>query len=476
MDAKHTWDLVERAWTTSVIPTLHEYITIPNQSPGFDPQWQEHGHMERAVELIVRWIQQQQVAGLQLDVVRRPGRTPLLFIEIAGDKHPGTATETVLLYGHLDKQPPMDGWQTGLGPWTPVLRDGKLYGRGAADDGYAAFAAVTAIKALQEQGLPCARCVIIIEACEESGSGDLPYYIEALADRIGTPSLVVALDSGCGNYDQLWVTCSLRGMLGATLTVSTLTEGVHSGGASGIVPSTFRIVRQILGRIEDAATGTIIAHDLYVEVPDERLRQVAATAAVLGSSVYESFPFQPGTLPVTHDVVELLLNRTWRPQLEITGAAGLPPIEKAGNVLRPFTTVKLSVRLPPTADPDAAARSLKRLVEDSPPYGAQVRFECTETSAGWNAPPVAPWLEQSAAHASLDFFGREACYVGEGGTIPFMGMLGRKFPKAQFLVTGVLGPQSNAHGPNEFLHVATAMRLTAAVAHVLQDHFTVTSR
>lgn len=466
MNVQRVWDFVERTWTASVIPTLEEYITIPNQSPGFDPHWQQHGHMERAVELLVHWIEQQRVPGLTLDVVRLPGRTPLLFIEVAS-----RTTETVLLYGHLDKQPPMDGWEAGLGPWTPVLRSGKLYGRGAADDGYAVFAAVTAIQALKAQGLPCARCVILIEACEESGSSDLPHYIDALAERIGTPSLVVALDSGCGNYEQLWITSSLRGLITGTLTVSTLTEGVHSGAASGIVPSTFRLLRQLLERIEDGATGTIIPRDLYVAVPDERLRQIAATAAVLGSTVYESFPFQPGTTPVTDDVAELLLNRTWRPQLEITGAAGLPQIERAGNVLRPFTTAKLSLRIPPTADPDAAAQTLKLLVEDNPPSGAHVRFECAEGSGGWNAPPLAAWLAQSAAQASLDFFGHEACYMGEGGTIPFMSLLGRKFPQAQFLITGVLGPHSNAHGPNEFLHLATAMRVTAAVARVLHDHF-----
>ena len=473
MNANRTRELVEHTWTTSVLPVLQEYITIPNQSPAFDPQWAEHGHMDRAVELVMRWIESQQVPGLTMDVVRLSGRTPLLFIEVAGDT-PGATPDTALLYGHLDKQPPMQGWEAGLGPWTPVLRDGKLYGRGAADDGYAAFAAVTAIKALKAQGLPCARCVVLIEACEESGSSDLPYYIDTLADRIGTPSLVVALDSGCGNYDQLWITSSLRGLITGTLTVSTLTEGVHSGAASGIVPSTFRVLRQLLERVEDAASGTIIPSALYVPIPAERLRQVSATAAVLGTSVYESFPFQPGTLPVTGDVTELLLNRTWRPQLEVTGAAGLPLVEAAGNVFRPVTALKLSLRLPPTADPAAAARTLKTLLEEHPPHGAQVRFDCTEGSGGWSAPLLAPWLERSAAQASLDFFGREACYMGEGGTIPFMSLLGVKFPQAQFLITGVLGPHSNAHGPNEFLHLATARRIACVVAHVLRDHFAAT--
>jgi len=465
MDGVRTRDFVERAWAESVVPTLQEYITIPNQSPAFDPQWQQHGHMDRAVELIANWIRAQDVPGLQLDVVRLTGRTPLLFIDVPGD-----SSDTVLLYGHLDKQPPMDGWHEGLSPWTPVIKDGRLYGRGAADDGYAAFAAITAIKALKLQATPCARCVVVIEACEESGSFDLPHYIDALKDRLGNPGLVICLDSGCGDYERLWITTSLRGLLSGNLTVSTLTEGVHSGAASGIVPSTFRIARHLLSRLEDEKTGTIIAQELYVEVPAERARQIAATATVLGDAVHASFPFTDGTGAVSRDITELLLNRTWRPQLEIIGAAGLPPLDKSGNVLRPTTTLKLSVRLPPTANAAKAARAIKRMLETDPPYGARVRFHSSDGTTGWTAPPTALWLEESLRNASLDCFGKEACYMGEGGTIPFMGMLGEKFPHAQFMITGVLGPHSNAHGPNEFLDLAAATRLTGCVARVLADH------
>jgi len=466
MDPHQVGEFCERVWADNITPALQRYITIPNQSPAFDPQWQQHGHMDRAVELIADWIRGRGVPGLQLDTVRLPGRTPLLFIDVPGD-----SADTVLLYGHLDKQPPMEGWHDGLGAWTPVIKEGRLYGRGAADDGYAAFAAITAIQALKRQRTPCARCVVIIEACEESGSFDLPHYIDALKDRLGTPSLVICLDSGCGNYEQLWITASLRGLLSGNLTISTLTEGVHSGAASGIVPSTFRILRQLLSRLEDDKTGAIIPRELYVDVPAERTRQIAATAKVLGDSVYASFPFQHGTSPVTRDVTELLLNRTWRPQLEITGAAGLPPLGKAGNVLRPVTTVKLSVRLPPTASAGVAARTIKRLLESDPPYGAHVRFDSHEGATGWNASALAPWLETSLRQASLDCFGKEACYMGEGGTIPFMSMLGEKFPSAQFMVTGVLGPHSNAHGPNEFLDLATGVRVTACVARVLADRY-----
>lgn len=465
MDITKTRQFVEHTWTHSIIPALKEYLTIPNQSPAYDSNWHSNGYMDQAVALIANWIKAQEIPGLTLDVVRLAGRTPVIFIEVPGD-----STETVLLYGHLDKQPPLDGWHEGLGPWKPVIKNGRLYGRGGADDGYAAFASLTAIKALKLQGLPCARCVLVIEACEESGSGDLPYYIDALKDRIGTPSLVICLDSGCGNYEQLWITSSLRGLATGTLTVSTLTEGVHSGAASGIVPSTFRILRHLLGRLEDEKTGEILPRSLYVDIPDERLRQVTATAQVLGASVYNEYPFQQGTTPVTREVSEALLNRTWRPQLEITGAAGLPPLDKAGNVLRPVTAAKVSLRLPPTADAKVATALLKQLFEKDPPYSAQVTFASEQCASGWNAPALEPWLEESLKRASLEFFGKEACYMGEGGTIPFMAMLGEKFPQAQFMITGVLGPRSNAHGPNEFLDLATGMRLTGCVARVLVDH------
>jgi len=466
MDTSAIHRFVDTTWTEKIIPALQEYLTIPNQSPAYDPNWNTNGYLDQATDLIANWIRAQNVPGLTLEVVRLAGRTPLLFIEIPGDSR-----ETVLLYGHLDKQPPMDGWNDGLGPWKPVIKDGRLYGRGGADDGYSAFASLTAIQALKQQSIPHARCVILIEACEESGSFDLPHYIEALKERIGTPSLVICLDSGCGNYDQLWVTCSLRGLVNGTLSISTLTEGVHSGAASGIVPSTFRILRQLLSRLENENTGEILPREFYTQIPEARVQQATIAAQVLGESVYSEYPFQQGVVPVTRDFTQSLLNRTWHPQLAITGAAGLPPLDKSGNVLRPVTAVKVSLRIPPMVNAEAATAFLKQLLEKAPPYGAKVTFTAEQSADGWNAPALEPWLETSLKQASREFFGKEACYWGEGGTIPFMAMLGEKFPRAQFVITGVLGPRSNAHGPNEFLDIATGKRLTCCVARVVADHF-----
>ena len=465
IDPTRASQLVERLYASSIVPTLTEYIKIPNKSPGFDPDWERHGHMQRALDLIVAWCRARPIEGMKLDVVRLPGRTPLLFIEV-----PGEVDDTVLLYGHMDKQPEMTGWAEGLGPWQPVLRGDRLYGRGGADDGYSTFASLAAIEILREQKIPHARCVVIIEACEESGSGDLPPYIEHLRGRIGTPSLVVCLDSGAADYERLWCTTSLRGMVIGNLHVDVLREGVHSGDASGIVPSSFRIVRALLGRLEDAATGRILPEWLYAPIPEQRVAQAKAMAGALGDAIASHYPWRAGTRPVVSDPAEQILNRTWRPQLAITGASGLPELGSAGNVLRAGTAVRVSLRLPPGVDATRARERLVRLLTEDPPYGADVRFDSTEANDGWNAPALAAWLEAGLRESSQTYFGVPAGYMGEGGTIPFMAMLGEKFPAAQFLITGVLGPESNAHGPNEFLHLPMARKLTCCVAETIRRH------
>ena len=471
MDIAKAEKFIGQCWGDEIVPTLVEYIRIPNKSPAFDPDWAAHGHMDAAVSLFERWARGKLhcLPGATLETVRLPGRTPVIVIDVPGDM-PGDGADTVLLYGHLDKQPEMVGWADGFGPWTPRLDGDKLYGRGGADDGYAMFGALSALLALREQGVPHARCVILIEACEESGSPDLPYYVDHLAARLGSPSLVVCLDSGCGNYDQLWLTTSLRGLVSGTLRVRVLTEGVHSGYASGVVPSSFRVMRRLLSRLEDEETGAVHPSELYAQIPAERVAQARQAAAALGDTVFSEYPFAPGVAPMADDRPELVLNRTWRPQLAVTGIAGLPLPVDAGNVLLPFTEAKLSLRLPPTLDAESAGALLRSLLEKDPPYGARVEIDLESSATGWNAPALAPWLGQSLARASEAAFGTPPAYMGEGGTIPFMAMLGEKFPQAQFVVTGVLGPHSNAHGPNEFLHIPTGKRVSTVIAQVLADH------
>lgn len=457
---------IDAFWDREILPALQEYIRIPNESPLFDPDWQAHGHMQRAVALVADWIRRQHVPGGTIEVLQDGDRTPLLLVEF-----PGSIPETVLMYGHLDKQPPMVGWRDGLGPWTPSLTpDGRLYGRGAGDDGYAVFAALAAVKALKDHGQPHGRIVILIECSEESGSYDLPHYIDTYAARLGTPSLVICLDSGCGNYDQLWSTTSLRGLTTLTLQIDVLTEGVHSGLGGGLVPSPLMIMRTLLERLEDAGTGRIRLQELHVPIPEERIRQAEKTAGVLGGAIVGDFPLVAGVHVLANDPVQLLLNNSWRPALAITGQDGMPSVAKGGNVLLPQLTYKLSLRLPPTLEADKATAAVTRVLETDPPFGAHVSVT-GDGANGWNAPPLAPWLAEATDASSREFFGKEACYFGIGGSIPFMAMLGERFPQAQFLITGVLGPHANAHGPNEFLHIPYTKKLNGCLVRVMEAHY-----
>ncbi len=466
---------IARHWDAQIVGELTEYIRLPAKSPNFDAAWRENGHIEAAVQQALAWAKRQPIEGLKLEVIRLEGRTPVLWFD-APARGEGAVTRTVVLYGHLDKQPEMTGWREGMGPWQPVLEEGRLYGRGGADDGYAVFASLAAIAALDAQGIPRPRCVGLIETCEESGSYDLPAYLDLLAPRCGDTALVIALDSGAGNYDQLWVTTSLRGLVNGTLEVKVLEEGVHSGDAGGVVPSSFRVARQLLDRLDDSRTGVVTHQAFQCEIPAERVAQAKQAAEIIGEQLWKRFPWagccdDQGTAslfaqPVTKEPVEIVLNRTWRAALAVTGADGLPPIASAGNVQRPYTSLKLSMRLPPLVDGPRAAATMKGLLESDPPYQAKVTFT-SGGSTGWNAPPTASWLAAALDGASQALFSRPAAYMGEGGTIPFMGMLGAKFPSAQILVTGVLGPKSNAHGPNEFLDIEYAKKITSASAMVI---------
>jgi acetylornithine deacetylase/succinyl-diaminopimelate desuccinylase-like protein len=466
----------DAAWDQRIVPALTDYIEVPAKSPMFDADWAQHGYLERVVTDAAAWVESRKVAGLKLEVVRIAGRTPVIFFEIDASSG-NTSKDTVLLYGHLDKQPEFNGWRSDLGPWTPKYENGLLYGRGGADDGYAVYAAITAIEALHAQGIAHPRCVGLIESCEESGSHDLPAYIDALRPRLGQVGLVVCLDSGAGNYDQLWLTTSLRGMVSGVLKVEVLTEGIHSGDSSGVVPSSFRVLRQVLDRLEDSKTGNLLPESFHCQIPASRLEQTRATAAILQDEVWKRFPWACGAdggsvLPTTTDPVEGLLNRTWRPTLSVTGVDGFPELKNAGNVLRPYTAFKLSLRLPPLVDGHEASQKLKVLLEDNAPYNAKVTFHPDGRAGalgatGWNAPDLAPWLEGALNAASNTHFGAPVGYIGQGGTIPLMSMLQKGFPAAQMMVCGVLGPKSNAHGPNEFLHVPYGKRLTAAVAQVI---------
>jgi acetylornithine deacetylase/succinyl-diaminopimelate desuccinylase-like protein len=445
----------DRLWDEEIVPALHRYIEVPAKSPMFDADWSKNGYVDRVVRDAASWVEGKKLHGLKLEVIRLEGRTPVILFEVPATK--AGSTNTVLLYGHLDKQPEFNGWRSDLGPWTPKYEDGKLYGRGGADDGYAVYASLAAIMALDAQGIP--------------------HYLEALKPRLGNVALVVCLDSGAGNYDQLWLTTSLRGMVSGVLKVEILTEGVHSGDASGLVPSSFRIMRQVLDRLEDSRSGELLPPSFHCEVPANRFKEAQAAGAILKDEVYKRFPWACGAdggfaLPTTTDPAQALLNRTWKPTLSVTGVDGFPEMTSAGNVLRPYTAFKLSLRLPPLVDGHEASMKLKQLLEDNAPYNARVTFHPDGRAGqlgatGWSAPEIAPWLHDALNNASNAQFGAPVGFIGQGGTIPLMSMLAKGFPKAQMMVCGVLGPKSNAHGPNEFLHVPYGKKLTTSVAQVM---------
>ena len=455
---------VVRRWPGEVLPLLTRYARIPNLSPAFDPAWETTGHMEHAVELLAEWATARSIPGMTVEVVRLPGCTPTLLVDVPST-HPG-ATSSVLIYGHYDKQPPFDGWTEGRGPWIPLVEDDRLYARGVADDGYALPSALLAIEAVEMAGGTHGRCTILVEGSEESGSPHLPEVLDHLSGRIGAPDLVVALDSGCPTYDRLWITTSLRGAIVGTLTVSVLEHGVHSGSAGAVVPSSFRLARLLLDRIEDVSTGALLLPELRTDPPASAPAQAAALAvAVTGlGEGNTSFPIVSGLVLEGAGPAEQALRIAWSGSVAVVGADGLPPTETAGSVLRPFTRLKLAIRIPPNCDTVAAEAAIERALTTDPPNGATVTWSLGQAAGGWVAPELTPWIQTALDEASDRCFGNPSAKLGEGGTIPFLGWLAARFPDAHLLATGVLGPGSNAHGPDESLHLPTAARVTASMA------------
>jgi acetylornithine deacetylase/succinyl-diaminopimelate desuccinylase-like protein len=468
MDEKVLRDVIERSWADEVIPSLSGLIEIPALSPAYDHSWPATGHLRAAVDHMAAWVKSRELEAHQ-EVVELDGRSPVLLIDVPAS--PGARRDgTVLLYGHLDKQPALGEWSEGLGPWRPVLRDGRLYGRGSSDDGYAGYAAITALEAVRAAGGDHRRAVIVLETGEESGSPDLPAYLEHLSDRLGDVRLVICLDSGGGDYTRLWLTSSLRGMVAATVTVRVLDAGVHSGIASGVVPSSFRIMRELLDRVEDPATGTFKLPELNVPIPAERYADAAALVELDPEAVGRGIPLAAGVSAVSADSVELILNNTWRPTLSVIGGDGLPESAVAPAVLRAETTLRLSIRTPPTVDAAVARKALERVLTTDVPYGAQVTLSDFVTLNGWNARTPSPWLATALSELTGPVFGKPYQRMGIGGGIPFMEMLGRRYPDADFLVTGAIGADSNMHVPDEWLNIEYAEQVTAAVARVLDAH------
>jgi acetylornithine deacetylase/succinyl-diaminopimelate desuccinylase-like protein len=509
-DAARVKKFIEEAWrcvdheidakedakrgNSSIVRALEKFVEVPNVSRQYEPNWYEKGDADAAVGVLVSAIEELKTEwaskGIKTDDVRVSvigGKdnpkldengircSPLIRIDVGAFGCDGTGA-TSLLYGHSDKQPDLrELWSEGLDPRRPVIRGEKIFGRGASDDGYSIFCAFSALMALREQGTPHARATILIEGSEESGSPDLEQYIRDLKPELGDVSLIVCLDSCCDNYDQLWVTNSLRGLASGALTVRVLDVGVHSGSAgSGVVPSSFRILRKLISRVEDEDTGEIKPDELKVEIPADIVENARRVAAMFKEYVYNNCPFASvngrRVKPVSNDIAELILNRTWRTRLSVTGMDGFPSVKDAGNVTLPYVSANLSFRLPPPMKGSYAADFIKKTLEEDPPYDADVTFEVKNCGDGWLMPAASDWLSAALEESSMAFFGKGVMYRAEGGSIPFMSMLSAMFGESQFLVTGVGGHDTNAHGPDESVNIPMTRRVAMCIAQVLSAH------
>jgi acetylornithine deacetylase/succinyl-diaminopimelate desuccinylase-like protein len=451
------------------LDTLMTFATIPSLSPDFDAEWAEHGYLQEAAELLADWARSRKLDHVAVEIHYLEGRTPTLTITVDSTAGEGG---TVVLYGHLDKQPPLGDWSEGLDPYVPVRRGDRLYARGVSDDGYAIFSALSAIEAMEHSNIPHARCVVLIEASEESGSTDLEAYLDDLAEHLGNVELLICLDSGALTYDRLWVTTSLRGLVNVALTVRVLEQSQHSGSVSGVVPSSFRILRELLDRVEDSVTGKVLVPEMHAEIPEAAVRSTHDIAHEFGDVLAKEIPSTPGLELMGATEADRLLRRTWSPTLSVIGMGGIPQPEIAGNVLRAYTTAVLSFRLPPTVDEKAAGDAVVKLLQADPPSHASVEVSVRSDGHGWAAPEFAPWLSSAVEAASLDAFGRPVGYTGEGGSIPFLASLAKRYPGVQFVATGTGGPHSNAHAIDEMLDLPMAVGVTNAVITVLTAHAT----
>ncbi len=445
------------------LDALCEFVKLPSKSSDFDPDWQAHGYLQEACEKAAQWGQSL-FADATFEVMTAPGHTPALFFDIpATDERLGTA----LFYGHFDKQPEAHGWSNNRQPFVPSIEGNCLYGRGAADDGYSFYCALTAIYALKNAGIKHGRITGLIETDEESGSADMAHWLNVIDKRCGHVCLIVVLDSTSADYDRFWVTTSFRGCVNFTLNVQVLNQGVHSGSASGIVPDSFRIARSLLERLEDAQTGVVADSRLNCPIARERLEQIKATAQILGTSVTSEFPWHNATRACHEDIFESLIERGFQPKLCVVGADGLPPCNQAGRVMRDKTSLALSLRTPPELDTQAALEVVTEILTQNPPYCADVTITDGSTGNGWSAKLGCRWFDRALQDACQDVFGLAPAYNCDGASIPILNLMQSHFPDAQMLVTGVLGPGSNAHGPDEMLKLDYLEKLTGVIARLL---------
>lgn len=454
---------IDKQWDESVLPSLCDFIEIPALSPSFDSEWEENGYLDAAIETFVSWVRSLPLEKSSVSVHRLKDRSPVLLVTIDGE-----SDGEILFYSHLDKQPEATGWSEGKGPWKPVIEDGWLFGRGSVDDGYGGYAGVLSVLGLQEQDIPHPTCRFLIETGEESGSPDLEFYLDELKPQLGIPDLVIVLDTGGMDYDRLWVTQSLRGIVAGTLSVNVSSVGVHSGHGSGVMPSSFRLARQLLSRLEDEETGEILPEWLHLEISDDMKKTCSKIVDMKGDEM-KDFPLLDGVKKQVEDPLDIFITMNLKPSLSIIGADGIPPIESAGNVLRTNTDLKISLRTPPGIDATFVAEKVQKLLEENPPNGAHVTAKMTEVADGFLSPKLPDSVSLALEEACNEFYGNSFMDLYIGGTIPVMAMLQARYADSKFIITGAGGPGGNAHGPDEKLHIPTAKKVTKCMSSAVKS-------
>ena len=449
------------------LPWTKKFVAVPNTSKAFDPEWETNGRLETACQLCIEYAQAIQIEGIELEMHKDPGVSPLLLGRVAPSKQVGSIR--IVTYGHLDKQPyHSEEWEEGLHPTTPVEKNGYLYGRGAVDDGYNFFTVLAVLKAFQELRIPHDEFLLFYECNEESGCTDIAHYLNKLKEQIGAPDVMFCLDEGSVSNQMFSLSTSLRGALNFSLKVSVLEKSMHSGVASGIVPSSFRIARELLERIESGKTGEMVP-ELQVPVPEQKLKEASANAKLNGSGIHTSLCMCKGVQPVTLNLEELYLNNVWKAQMEVIGQGGIPSLAQAGNVLRDHTELLVSLRTPPTLSCTAAFDTIKNILTSQVPYNAKVEVEMESFGDGWFSGHLSAALISTVDKHSMEVFGNPALLYGSGCTIPFIHLIQQQLPKTLLLVTGADLPDSGIHGPNERLDIEFLVRFAKTFACILVD-------
>ena len=459
---------IDKIWDTRALPALMDFIRIPCKSTAFDPHWESNGYLNQACTFISAWVKQQ-LPQASCEIIQEPGKTPCLWLDVPA--YHAQTDNTVAFYGHLDKQPEASGWSEGLGPWTPVIRDGKLFGRGCSDDGYSVFLMISALVSLREQGLGHPHCVGIFETQEESGSIDLPHYLTALKERFNHPISLFVLDNQCCDYQRLWLNTSLRGVISAVLRVKTLHHNVHSGTYSGILPDAFAIAQHLLSRIHEPLSGRVLLDSFHTQIPENRKKQLLQAAKLLEASTSYYPPLLDGVQTKTTSVFDSIYNSTWEPALTVTAIDGLANLNQAANVVPKEIALKLSIRIPPNIDLARAIQDLEKTVTQNVPFHASVTLEDIRQGSGWTPPLTAQnqETERLLNTCSQSVFHEDVAFSATGGSISIIPEFEKCLPGTSIMLLGVLGPGSNAHGPDESLNIEYVKKLTNVLSLYLKD-------